>query len=333
MAALQLVERGYFPSAPLEPTLAVDMKVLDFVATLFLNVAPNTTAWCKTVETFLSKQGYKLTTEVSANVNICLPAASKYFLQGSLRKRFGNALLWYTSLQDATTRHVDAVISCARRTLLELDDGLDMSDENDSPVHSPCNSTFVNHSVENHIPHLAPIAPAGPAASMPGTPSHCTRRHPTCCPTVSGPCVEGVEDKDLQNMPVRQSQHSVGSSAVLAPALDSTQTLGSNPSRESSQRLTRPVTPPLQLLNTAGRIHHSMSKKRPHDDGRDSGLEYSANLPNPFADPLPRRRPSDYLRSRCPLCFGGKHFQSHRASSKECVISIKHLLPTNCLVF
>ncbi|KAG6822366.1 hypothetical protein H0H92_013599, partial [Tricholoma furcatifolium] len=29
------------------------------------------------------------------------------------------------------------------------------------------------------------------------------------------------------------------------------------------------------------------------------------SLSNPFADPAPRVRPSDHLRSRCPLCFGG----------------------------
>ncbi|KAG6912046.1 hypothetical protein DXG01_008120, partial [Tephrocybe rancida] len=54
---------GCFASAPLEPTLAVDFKVLDFVSTLFLHVAPNNTGWTDTVETFLTKQGYKLAYE------------------------------------------------------------------------------------------------------------------------------------------------------------------------------------------------------------------------------------------------------------------------------
>ncbi|KAG6806385.1 hypothetical protein H0H92_011534, partial [Tricholoma furcatifolium] len=62
-APIQLLQWGCFASAPLEPTLAVDLKVLDFVSSLFLNIAPNHTAWCKTLESFLEGQGYKLSTE------------------------------------------------------------------------------------------------------------------------------------------------------------------------------------------------------------------------------------------------------------------------------
>ncbi|KAG6816312.1 hypothetical protein H0H93_008191, partial [Arthromyces matolae] len=75
--------------SPQEPTLAVDFRVLDFVSTLFLHVAPNNTAWCETIETFLSKQGYKLPSE------------------GSMRKRFGNALTWYNALLDEAAYFVD----------------------------------------------------------------------------------------------------------------------------------------------------------------------------------------------------------------------------------
>ena len=28
-------------------------------------------------------------------------------------------------------------------------------------------------------------------------------------------------------------------------------------------------------------------------------------ITNPFPDPVPRDRPTEYLRERCPLCFGG----------------------------
>ncbi|KAG6904483.1 hypothetical protein DXG01_009611 [Tephrocybe rancida] len=85
--------------------LAVDFKVLDFVSMLFLHVAPNNTGWTDTVETFLAKQGYKLAAE------------------GSLQKRFGNVLVWYNVLQDATTRHVE------RRHAVEINDGINILQE------------------------------------------------------------------------------------------------------------------------------------------------------------------------------------------------------------
>jgi hypothetical protein len=63
-AALQLMARGLFPCAPIAPTLAVDIKMLEFVRELFLRMPPNTTSWCETLEAFLGKRSYKLTTRV-----------------------------------------------------------------------------------------------------------------------------------------------------------------------------------------------------------------------------------------------------------------------------
>ncbi|KAG6913008.1 hypothetical protein DXG01_010458 [Tephrocybe rancida] len=109
----------------LEPTLAVDIKVLDFVSSLFLNIAPNNTGWTKMVETFLEKQGYKLKTE------------------GSLQKQFRNALVWYNVLQDATTQHVEDILCVTRSIAVDLHDGKqhnsvdDKFDEPD-PFSSPC---------------------------------------------------------------------------------------------------------------------------------------------------------------------------------------------------
>ncbi|KAG6905101.1 hypothetical protein DXG01_004856, partial [Tephrocybe rancida] len=103
------MSRGCFASAPLEPTLAMDFKVLDFVSTLSLHVAPNNTGWTDTVETFLAKQGYKLA------------------YKGSLRKQFGNALVWYNILQDATTRHIDQILRVAQCHAIKIDNGMDIS--------------------------------------------------------------------------------------------------------------------------------------------------------------------------------------------------------------
>lgn len=62
--ALQLLELGFFPCAPINPSLAVDLNMLEFVNELFVNAAPNTTAWCETLEAFLGNRRYKLTTRV-----------------------------------------------------------------------------------------------------------------------------------------------------------------------------------------------------------------------------------------------------------------------------
>jgi hypothetical protein len=64
LAAVSLVRGGAFPCAPLQPSLAVDLRVLEFAFKLFLNVAPNHTAFSTTLETVLSTMGYQLNRQV-----------------------------------------------------------------------------------------------------------------------------------------------------------------------------------------------------------------------------------------------------------------------------
>ncbi|EIN07535.1 hypothetical protein PUNSTDRAFT_29227, partial [Punctularia strigosozonata HHB-11173 SS5] len=78
--ARQLLARGLFPCAPQSPSLAFDLNMLELIATLFVNVAPNITAWATTLESFLGVRQYRLET------------------RDSLRRRFGNALTWYIHL-------------------------------------------------------------------------------------------------------------------------------------------------------------------------------------------------------------------------------------------
>ncbi|KAF9503553.1 hypothetical protein BS47DRAFT_1309601 [Hydnum rufescens UP504] len=54
-AARQLVLRGLFPCAPLHPSLAVSIDMLEFVAELFVQQAPNERAWAATLENFLKR--------------------------------------------------------------------------------------------------------------------------------------------------------------------------------------------------------------------------------------------------------------------------------------
>ncbi|KII82649.1 hypothetical protein PLICRDRAFT_66933, partial [Plicaturopsis crispa FD-325 SS-3] len=98
-AALQLLRRGLFPCAPIAPSLAVDVRMLEFVTTLFVRMPPNATAWCDTLESFLDGRGYKLDS------------------RDSLRRRFSNALLWYGSLVNATKSVVTAYLEESRLSL------------------------------------------------------------------------------------------------------------------------------------------------------------------------------------------------------------------------
>lgn len=62
--ALQLLQCGFFPCAPQQPLLTVDLDVLDFARDLCINATPNMTAWCETLEGFLSARQFKLSTWV-----------------------------------------------------------------------------------------------------------------------------------------------------------------------------------------------------------------------------------------------------------------------------
>ena len=62
--ALQLVERGYFPCAPLRPSLAVSIELLELVATATLHMARNVAGWASTLESFLRIWGYEFTSKV-----------------------------------------------------------------------------------------------------------------------------------------------------------------------------------------------------------------------------------------------------------------------------
>ncbi|KAG6906109.1 hypothetical protein DXG01_015873 [Tephrocybe rancida] len=202
----------------------MDFKVLDFVLTLFLHIAPNNTGWTDTVETFLTKQGYKLASE------------------GSLQKWFGNALVWYNVLQDATTRHVDQILRVARRHAVKIDDGMDIAHifEDSDPFSSPCvHQTSPQPSASDEdTPPQSPLLVQSP--QTPSQPPHTPRRYPT------------VEDED--------EDHDEDSPILVAGF-------------------------------KRGRNEDDVDEPEPS---------------NPFPDPLSHVRPSDYLRGRCPLCFGGE---------------------------
>ncbi|KAG6821920.1 hypothetical protein H0H92_016125, partial [Tricholoma furcatifolium] len=62
---------------------------------------------------------------------------------------------------------------------------------------------------------------------------------------------------------------------------------------------------------------HTTDEEAENRDGADTQEDATAN---PFPDPPARVRPSDYLRSRCPLCFGGLVYSnSDRPDAIVCI--------------
>ncbi|EDR08566.1 uncharacterized protein LACBIDRAFT_327110 [Laccaria bicolor S238N-H82] len=114
--ALQLLELGFFPCAPINPSLAVDLNMLEFVNELFVNAAPNTTAWCETLEAFLGNRRYKLTT------------------RNSLRRRFGSAMQWYATLIDKKNLLVNNYLDDMRSSIKVSDENMEMADEDNIEI-------------------------------------------------------------------------------------------------------------------------------------------------------------------------------------------------------
>ncbi|TFK60259.1 hypothetical protein BDN72DRAFT_779639 [Pluteus cervinus] len=101
LAATQLLSQGYFPCSPVHPTLAIDVRVLEFVVRLFSELAPNHTAWTQAMEGFLSSMGHKLEGE------------------NSLRRRFQNAFRWYTHLKATIEHDINAKIDQTHYTTID----------------------------------------------------------------------------------------------------------------------------------------------------------------------------------------------------------------------
>jgi len=111
-AAVQLVNIGYFPCAPVRPTLAIDINLLEFVTLASHNMAPNVMGWSNTLQEFLSIRGYLLGAKVQGLfVRTMFHILSPHWtFQDSIRRRFSNALHWYQVLVAMAMHEVDTWI-------------------------------------------------------------------------------------------------------------------------------------------------------------------------------------------------------------------------------
>ncbi|KAJ7501610.1 hypothetical protein B0H11DRAFT_1713561 [Mycena galericulata] len=223
-APVQLMEMGAFPCAPLHPSLAVDLRVLEFSRNLFLQISPNNTAFTVALERVLESMGFQLDHH------------------NSLRRRFGNCLMWYTHLRNLSTQHYDDMIEAVR---LE------------------------------HV--MVPNDPQEEADNAPDTPPHDASPVPTAEPPAT-PVGSPIPEPRGRQRNRRQGRRT----------------------RSSSSGTPTPRSP---------------------GPGQKRTREPSAEPPPlPFPEPPPRARPSEYLRRRCPACFGNLvHDESAIADVMACV--------------
>ena len=108
-APLQLLRMKMFACSPQRPSLAFDLDLLDFAHALHLRTTPNKTALAESLQEVLSSRGYLAPSDVCYLFHCRTKAHC--FTQGSLRKRFENALLWYGQLKDQAQSMVTARIN------------------------------------------------------------------------------------------------------------------------------------------------------------------------------------------------------------------------------
>ena len=89
-AAQQLINMGYFPCAPLAPTLAVSLKVLTLVKHLFVHIPSNTSAWCEAFESYLGGMRYNVDAKVGLLCCLVIIPNKKY------RREFNRDLVMHT---------------------------------------------------------------------------------------------------------------------------------------------------------------------------------------------------------------------------------------------
>ncbi|KAF9225000.1 hypothetical protein BS17DRAFT_827708 [Gyrodon lividus] len=100
-APLQLLALGLFGCAPVSPSLAVDLCVLELMKALFVHMTPNMSGWSEALEAFLNDQRYKLATD------------------DNLRQWFSTTYHWYLILTIMVAEHVsnlDVDVSDSKHT-------------------------------------------------------------------------------------------------------------------------------------------------------------------------------------------------------------------------
>jgi len=178
-------------------------------------------------------------------------------VQDSLRCQFSEALKWYNTLQDTTTKHVDNVLYHVWTIITGYNNG----------AHTTTLVSTDGESTPRATQSTTLVSPNNKSTPLTTQPPH----------------IDAVEG-DLAPEPLFSS---TWPPPVTMIEIEDEGAL-------LNARLPRPLTP-LNSLTASPSMPISRKQHRSEDtDG----------LSTPFPMPIPRDRPSDYLHSRCPLCFG-----------------------------
>ncbi|KAJ7431665.1 hypothetical protein B0H11DRAFT_1749743 [Mycena galericulata] len=225
-----LLESGVFPCAPLRPSLAVDVRLLEFTMKLFVRIAPNKSALTGALVAHLGDLGFKLAS------------------QDAMRRQFTAALEWYTYLRHRVDAHLDGVLELTRESA------------------------------------RAPDAEVEEGASG----------------------RQGPPEPEPDEARVDSTSHGRAQSPARPEG-----------GRDRGRRPAMPPSSPTPPTPQRGRSKGGNKRKRRESPETPETPEAESN---PFPDPPPRSRPSDYLRARCPACFGGdKYGPEDFANIKVCV--------------
>ncbi|KAJ7025006.1 hypothetical protein C8F04DRAFT_968373 [Mycena alexandri] len=272
--SVQLVQGGVFGCAPVAPSLAVDMRVLEFARNLFLHVAPNNTAFSATLEGVLAAMGFQL--QHQASFSYCASQTN------SLRRRFGNTLMWYTHaynrLKDKYTRLIDV----ARETL------------HPEPLSAP--------PAPQPTPQRASQTPGGRTTESRGRSIEPRMRARSSSPSTPTPA-------SLGRRRFRRARSESSSPGTPTPA----------PRGRQAARSSSPGTPAAPRAPRSSSPSRSRTPVRGRKRAREPTPE---PVKVPFPEPPPRTRPSEHLRKCCPACFGDlKHnpAESCRADLMVCL--------------
>ena len=168
-AALQLMSQALFPCAPLFPSLAIDINLLDFVKKLFLCMPHNVTDWCETLEDFLGRREYQLNTQVGSMPYLALNSLPECIQpQEGLQKCFTQALQWFSMLQVQMKDLVQTVVNSGR----DLD-------------------------AEHSRSLTSPPSPSSPSPSPSSLPAFSATPEPGVVPSSSDPDSESSNSEDL----------------------------------------------------------------------------------------------------------------------------------------